>query len=67
MPLRICGHVPLLDNLLAPFRAAPAGHPRAPAPQLALAGPTGPALPARQKVTSQIPPNTGPAPIRSIG
>jgi hypothetical protein len=32
-----------------------------------LAGLTGPALPARQKAISQIPPNTGTAPIRSVG
>ena len=55
--------VPLLDNLLAPYRAAwqdAAGHR---APRLALAGSAGTEKPDR---TSQIPPNTATAPIRSV-
>ena len=56
--------VPLLDNLLAPYRAArhdTAGHR---APQLALAGSEGTGKPSR---TSQISPNMTTAPIRSVG
>jgi hypothetical protein len=46
--------VPLLDNLLAPYRVS----------QLALAGSTGTAKPGRP---SQISPNTTTAPIQSVG
>ena len=56
--------VPLLDNLLAPYRAArhdTAGH-RAPRP--AHAGSDGTGKPSR---TSQISPNMTTAPIRSVG
>lgn len=45
--------VPLLDNLLAPYRA----------PRLALVGSAGTGKPGR---TSQIPPNMETAPIRSV-
>ncbi len=56
--------VPLLDNLLAPFRAVPPGDDGSASPRLTLAEVAGP---AREDTISQIPPNTAKAPIRSVG
>ena len=56
--------VPLLNNLLAPYRTARQDTGGPPRPRLALARPAGTGKPGR---TSQIPPSTATVPIRSMG